>query len=337
MKYSIIIATYNRLDELQELFESFEKIDHPPSDYEVVIIDDGSSDGTEEFINSLHTPFGLQYHKQANQGPGAARNRGMNVAKGEYFIFIDSDVILPVNYLSAIDENLRENQWDAFGGPDDAHPSFPPLLRAINYSMTSFIGTGGTRGKKTSVTRFYPRSFNMGIHKKVHESIGGMSDLRHGQDMDYSARIYKAGFAVGLIADAVVFHKRRTSFWRFFKQIFNWGVTRINLAKKHEGMLKLVHLLPAIAVAGMVLTGILALFSSFFFFLMKCVFMLAGLIAIFTFFDSSRINRSVQVGALSVITLFIQVSAYGLGTWSGIIQILSGKTEAKGITRNYYK
>jgi glycosyltransferase involved in cell wall biosynthesis len=337
IKYSIIIATYNRLNELEELFSSLKDIDFPQEKFEVVIVDDGSNDGTKEFINSLRTAYGIQYLHQSNQGPGAARNLGMSKAKGEYFIFIDSDVLLPKDYLKAIDKGLDESGWDAFGGPDDAHESFSPLLKAINYSMTSFLGTGGTRGSTKSVTRFFPRSFNMGIHRRVFEKVGGMGGLRHGQDMDYSARIYDAGFKVGLIPDAVVYHKRRTSFWRFFKQIFNWGVARINLGRKHEGMLKPVHLLPAFLIAGVVVCILLAFFWS----VAKLALVLMGLgaavIAFLAFFQATLRYGSPKIGLLSILTLFIQVGAYGLGLWSAIFQVLQGKEIASGITKNYYK
>lgn len=337
LKYSFIIATYNRLDELVELFGSLAHLDFDVQQFEVVIVDDGSTDGTKRYIESLNTPFLIQYHAQQNQGPGAARNLGMTKAKGEYFIFIDSDVLLPLDYLQKIDQHLTNSSLDAFGGPDDAHPDFGPLLKAINYSMTSFLGTGGTRGSEKSVTKFYPRSFNMGIHRKIFENLGGMGGLRHGQDMDYSARIYQAGYSVGLIKDAIVYHKRRTSLWRFFKQIFNWGVARINLSQKHSGMLKVVHLLPAFLVIGFVVIGILSIFFEWAFFIF--LIMLTGMcgVAVLAFLQSYLRYRNIWTSCLSVLTLFIQVGAYGLGLIAAFSQILLGKKEARGITKNYYK
>ena len=337
MKYSIIIATYNRLDELKELFVTINSVEFDPAQFQIVIVDDGSTDGTRSFIKSLVTPYNIDYISQENQGPGAARNLGMQNAKGEYFIFIDSDVLLPKNYLRAIDNRLSIKALDAFGGPDDSHPSFGRFLKAVNYSMTSFIGTGGTRGSKKSVTKFYPRSFNMGIHRRVFEKIGGMGGLRHGQDMDYSARIYDAGFEVGFIPEAIVFHKRRTSLWRFYKQIFNWGVARINLGKKYPDMLKIIHLLPALIILGLICLLLLSPFFTW----AKVLASLAGLMALcvagFAFIQSFIRYQDIQVSFLSVVTLFTQVFAYGLGLISASLQILSGKKEARGITKNYYK
>jgi glycosyltransferase involved in cell wall biosynthesis len=322
---------------MKELVASLREVEFPQERFELVVVDDGSKDGTSDFIKNLETPFDVQYHFQENQGPGAARNRAMSVARGEYFIFIDSDVILPPDYLLAIDRHLEAHDWEAFGGPDSSHPSFSPLLHAINYSMTSFIGTGGTRGKSESVTRFYPRSFNMGIHRSVYETIGGMNDLRHGQDMDYSARIYRSGFKVGLIPEAVVFHKRRTSIRKFFKQIFNWGIARINLGRQYPELLKTVHLLPAGLIALSLFIFVGSMFIPVLFWALLYILFGAVGVALFAFFQSYSMHRSIKIASLSVLTLFIQVIAYGLGSWSGLWQWLRGKSRAEGFTRNYYK
>ena len=337
MKYSIIVATYNRIAELRELIDSLELLEFDPSEFELLVVDDGSDDGTETFVSRIEAPFEIQYLKQSNQGPGAARNLGMENARGEYFIFVDSDVILPENYLQAIDSHVGENRPDAFGGPDDSHPSFGDFLLAVNYSMTSFIGTGGSRGSKKSVTRFYPRSFNMGLHRNVYRKIGGMGSLRHGQDMDFSARIYREGFKVDFIEEGVVYHKRRTSLGRFFKQIFNWGVARINLGRRYSEMLKPIHFFPAGIVLGV---AILALFSGFVPFATEAL-MAAGLVALavglFACIQSFARYGKWSVALLSIVTLFTQVFAYGLGVLFALGQVFAGRAEAKGITKNYYK
>lgn len=337
-KYSLIIPTYNRLNEIKELIESLKCLQVDTILFELIIVDDGSTDGTEEYIKQLATHFHIQYIKQANKGPGQARNNGMDIATGEYFIFIDSDCLLPENYFLELESYLNDKDLDAFGGPDTYHPSFSPLLKAINYSMTSFLGTGGTRGSENSVTKFYPRSFNMGINKKVYHKIGGFSNLRHGQDMDYSARIYDAGFNVGFIHKAFVYHKRRTSMWRFFKQIHNWGVTRINLAAMHPDMLKPIHFAPAFIVVFVILTFIASPFLQIAILGAKAIILSAISVALLAFYQSYRMYGSFKISVLSIVTLFWQVFAYGIGSLNGIWQkwILK-KPLAIGITKNYYK
>ncbi len=328
------------MDEVKELLESAELLDFNRNLFEILFVDDGSNDGFISYIEnySSHSGLAIRFIAQENKGPGEARNNGMRNSKASYFIFNDSDLLYPKDYLTKIDESLQKNDFDAFGGPDDCHPSFSSLLKAINYAMTSFIGTGGTRGGKRSVSKkFYPRSYSMGIKRQVFEKIGGMGKLRHGQDMDFSARIYQAGYSVGLISEAIVFHKRRTSLKRFYKQIFNWGVARINLGKMHKGMLKPVHFLPASIVLFTIFTPLLvAFFSSLKPLLILLVLGLLGVLSI-AFIQSFIQYRSFKTSLLSMVTLLIQVYAYGLGTWSGIIQSLSGRKEVKGFTKNYYK
>lgn len=339
MKYSIIVAVYNRLNEVKELLPTVEALDFEKADFELVFVDDGSQDGFKEYMQSYDSELRIQCLYQENKGPGEARNHGMRHANGEFILFVDSDCLLPNNWLREIDLQSTLYHYDAFGGPDTCHPSFSPLLKAINYSMTSFLGTGGTRGgSKKAVTKFFPRSFNMGISRKVYRVVGEMGKLRHGQDMDYSARIYAAGFKVGLIQEAFVYHKRRTSLKRFFKQVFNWGVARIKLAQIHPNMLKIVHLLPALLVAGLVASLLaLAVFPNVITAALVGLQLIGFLIlALMAFVQSLFQNKSLKVALLSPITLHIQVFAYGLGLWKAVLQFLFNK-EVKGYTKNYYK
>ncbi len=335
IKYSVIVAVYNRLGEVRELLRSAERLTFDRDKFEILFVDDGSKDGFKDFIEHYQSETGLKTRAvfQQNQGPGVARNHGMSVAQGEYFVFVDSDCMFPPHWLSEIDIALSKQHLDCFGGPDTFHPSFSPLLKAINYSMTSFLGTGGTRGSKKSIGKFYPRSFNMGIKREIYRDIGGMNLLRHGQDMDFSARIYAAGYKVGLIPDAFVYHKRRTSIPKFFRQIFNWGVARINLGKLHPALLKPVHFLPALIVLGVVTVFLASLYTGPW----LLYGMLGGwlLVCLLAFVQSLAKYRSLKVALLSIITLNIQVFAYGFGVLWALPQML-WKDEASGFTKNYY-
>lgn len=338
MKYSIIIAVYNRLGEVIELLQTAEKLSVDRNIFEIIFVDDGSKDGFRDFIETYKTESGLNIRAvyQENKGPGEARNHGMSVAKGDYFIFVDSDCLFPPQWLEVIDNDISIYGYAAFGGPDTCHADFSPLLKAINYSMTSFIGTGGTRGNKKHIGRFYPRSFNMGISREVFAKIGGMGKLRHGQDMDYSQRIYDAGFSVGLIDKAYIYHKRRTSIPKFYRQIFNWGVARINLSRRHPSMLKPIHLLPALLVMGLIslflISPILPRISSFMWILISFFFL--G-ICIFAFVQSLYLYKNIKASLLSILILNIQVFAYGLGLIHGMWYAARGK-ETSGFSKNYY-
>ena len=247
---SIVTPTYNREDELIHLIESIQKQSLIPEYFEMIISDDGSTDGTAEQVKELQKEisFNLLYISQKNLGPGAARNNGVNNSNGELIVFIDSDCEADIDWLKNIFNSYKNNEFDAFGGPDLARKSFLPIQRAINFSMTSFLTTGGMRGhNKNMISKFYPRSHNMGVKKEIFDKVGGFGSLRHGQDIELSNRIINENAEVKLLEDVIVYHRRRTTLMQFFRQVFNWGVARINLSKIDGKMLQVIHFLPSLA------------------------------------------------------------------------------------------
>ena len=312
MRYSIIIPVFNRLDEVDELLQSL--TEQTVKDFEVVIVEDGSKtpckDVVEKYADSLH----LIYYYKENGGPGPARNYGVERANGDYVLILDSDCVLPPTYLEAIETELNSNPCDAFGGPDRAHDSFTPVQKAISYSMTSFFTTGGIRGGKKKLDKFYPRSFNMGVRRDVYNALGGFSKMRFGEDIDFSIRIFKGGYRCRLFPEAWVWHKRRTDMDKFFKQVFNSGIARINLEKRHPGSMKLVHLLPTAFTVGVTALIILALVLRFMGSWMWLYALLPiELYCLLIFIDASIQNKSMVIGILAVEAAFVQLFGYGLG------------------------
>lgn len=318
MKYSLIIPVYNRPDEVDELLASLEA--QTLKDFEVVVVEDGSTIPCLNIVNEHASRLALRYFQKENSGPGQSRNYGAERSQGEYLIVLDSDCVLPQGYLQAVDEELERRPSDAFGGPDRAHDSFTPVQKAINYSMTSFFTTGGIRGGKKKLDKFYPRSFNMGVHSELYKRLGGFSAMRFGEDIDFSIRIFKSGASCRLFPEAWVWHKRRTDMKKFFKQVHNSGIARINLMKRHPGSLKLVHLLPAIFTVGVVSLVLLFVLGVVLFALGLCgwwvmVAALAPLLlySVLIFVDSLVQNRSLKVAALSIYASFVQLLGYGTG------------------------
>jgi glycosyltransferase involved in cell wall biosynthesis len=316
MKYSIIVPVYNRPDEVDELLESL--CSQTLGDFEVLIVEDGSQKPCKDVCEKYADILPLHYYNKVNSGPGQSRNFGVERANGEYVIILDSDVVLPAGYLEATEKELSANSQKpiaAWGGPDASHPSFTPVQKAISYSMTSFFTTGGIRGGKKKLDKFYPRSFNMGIRKDVYLQLGGFTKMRFGEDIDFSYRIVEAGYTPRLFPEAWVWHKRRTDFRKFFRQVYNSGIARINLEKRHPGTLKLVHLLPMVftlGVIGLIACALLTLlilnyhFSILFLLplLLYCLLIIA---------DSTLQNKSLKVGLLSVPAAFTQLMGYGFG------------------------
>lgn len=331
MKYSFIIPVYNRPDEVDELLQSMTH--QTLTDFEVIVVEDGSARDCKDVCARYAGKLDLHYYMKENSGPGQSRNYGAERARGEYLIILDSDVVLPEGYLQSVDDELRTLPADAFGGPDCAHPSFTPTQKAISYSMTSFFTTGGIRGGKKKMDKFYPRSFNMGIRRDVYKELGGFSRMRFGEDIDFSIRIFKAGHACRLFPGAWVWHKRRTDFRKFFRQVYNSGIARINLYKKYPESLKIVHLMPAAFTAGTALLVILAAVLCQPLWLAPIV-----LYALMILADSSINNRSLRIGLLSVAAAFVQLTGYGLGFFNAWWKrCVRGGSEFSAFDKTFYK
>ena len=367
MKYSIIVPVFNRPDEVDELLESL--CHQEVKDFEVIIVEDGSKKPCKDVCDKYAGILDLHYYYKDNSGPGQSRNYGAERAKGEWLIVLDSDVVLPKDYLKAVDTAILpspvtrhpspNSSFAAFGGPDASHPSFTPVQKAISYSMTSFFTTGGIRGGKgKKLDKFFPRSYNMGIRREVYQELGGFTKMRFGEDIDFSYRIVEAGYQTALIPEAWVWHKRRTDFRKFFRQVYNSGIARINLEKRHPGTLKLVHLLPTVFTLGVItlllaalITICLPLFS--FHFPLSCVpsvasdlwssatFLFLSPIILYIgviFIDSSLKNKSMWVGLLSIPAAFVQLMGYGFGFieswWKRCIM---KQDEFTAFEKNFYK
>ena len=322
MRFSIIIPVYNRPQEVDELLESL--CGQTFKDFEVVVVEDGSSEICDTVCEKYADRLTLKYYFKPNSGPGPSRNYGAERSQGEYLIILDSDVIVPDNYLEIIQQELDREPCDAFGGPDRAHPSFTPIQKAINYSMTSFFTTGGIRGGKQKLDKFYPRSFNLGIKKSVYEALCGFAPMRYGEDIDLSTRIFANGYSCRLFPEAFVYHKRRVKFSSFFKQVKHSGEARVELKKKYPDTFKLVHLLPAAFVVGNLILIVLGIFHHWLWFLPILIYI------VMVFIDSFIKNKDLKVALLSVPAAYCQLFGYGTGFIKAAWQdILSKKRPSK--------
>lgn len=348
MKYSIIVPVFNRPDEVDELLQSL--VGQTLKDFEVVIVEDGSEKPCKDVCDKYAGKIDLKYFMKKNSGPGQSRNYGAERANGEYLIVLDSDVVLPEDYLKAVDDELNREPSDAFGGPDCAHDSFTETQKAISYSMTSFFTTGGIRGGKKKLDKFYPRSFNMGIRRDVYMRLGGFSKMRFGEDIDFSIRIFKAGCKCRLFPEAWVWHKRRTDMRKFFRQVYNSGIARVNLYKKYPESLKLVHLLPMVFTVGVIFLFLIACFgrimmvygnpADFYSWYYLVVGALSPILffSLLIFIDSSIRNKSLPIGFISIGAAFVQLTGYGFGFISAWWKrCILGHDEFHAFEKTFYK
>lgn len=307
-KYSLIIPVYNRPDEVEELLDSL--TDQSFQDFDVLIVEDGSTVDCKTVVSKFQNDLEIHYFQKENGGQGFARNYGYEHATGEYLIVFDSDCLIPSHYLQSVEDFLQKYPVDAYGGPDAAHESFTTTQKAINHVMTSFFTTGGIRGNKKHIGTYHPRSFNMGISRKVWEQTRGYIIPFMGEDMEFSTRILKEGFRTALIPDAFVYHKRRTSVLKFYKQLKYFGRARINLSRFHKGQVGIVHLFPTVFTGGLILSSLLSMLQNPLGYIgisgYTLYFLLIGLEALVK-------TRSIKVALMSPFTALLQLTGYGYG------------------------
>ncbi|NJM14431.1 MAG: glycosyltransferase [Bacteroidales bacterium] len=314
MKFSIIIPVYNRPDEIKELLESL--LQQTDKAFEVIVVEDGSTLKSEDICAQYADRIDIKYFYKKNEKPAIARNYGMARASGDFFVFFDSDCIIPPHYFQTIRKELTKNYVDAYGGPDRAHDSFNTLQKSISYSMTSFLTTGGIRGGGEKVDKFYPRSFNLGLSKKIFEEMGGFPVIKMhpGEDMVLAIELIKRGYTTRLIKDAFVFHKRRTSLKQFYAQVFRFAKTRVIMSKIYPHTFKIFYTFPSLFLLGMPLLLILSYWSLLF-------IVPVALFVLLIFLDSLAKNKSLAVAFNSIISSFYQQFAYGMGFLKTAIEV----------------
>ncbi len=312
--FSIIIPIYNRPEEIKELLESL-LLSNYKKEYEIVIVEDGSKIDCWEIVAQYSNKFNISYYYKENSGPGDSRNYGMRVAKGDYFIILDSDCLIPANYLSEVEKELTNDYVDCFGGSDAAHDSFSNIQKAINFTMTSFLTTGGIRGGSEKIGKFQPRSFNMGISKKAFEDSKGFGNIHPGEDPDLSIRLWKLGYKTRLFSNAFVYHKRRIDWNKFSIQVNKFGKARPILDSWYPEYCKVTFLFPSLFIIGLFFALVLLIFGY------KFPVLLYAFYYILILFFSTIQNKSFTIGLLSLVAVNRQFFGYGSGYLESFIKI----------------
>jgi len=320
MLFSIIVPVYNRPEEIKDLLDSLLDQDYP--NLEVIVVEDGSTVTCEAIVNTYIDKLDLHYYYQDNKGQGFARNLGMSVAKGDYYVLFDSDCIIPPHYFSILQKEILLRRLDAHGGGDAAEQDFSPFQKALNFSMTSIWTTGGIRGKLKDPAKYQARGFNMGLSAEVFRVTGGFIDPNRGEDIELSMRIKEKGFRLELVQHAYVFHKRKNNLASFLRQSYSFGQNRVNVSRYHKGAVQLVHLLPLFFLCGWLGWLLLSVFYSNMFYLGALFF---GIWTVGVMISAAVQNRSLGVGIIAVVTSFGQLFAYGAGLFrEGLLKMTRG-------------
>ncbi|ARV08140.1 glycosyl transferase family 2 [Winogradskyella sp. PC-19] len=329
LSYSFIIPVYNRPKEIEELLESFLNLEGN-FDYEIVIVEDGSTETSENVICSYIDKLNISYYFKSNSGPGDSRNYGMQRAKGNYYIILDSDVILPEQYLQEVDNFLKQKFYHCFGGPDGAHDSFSDLQKAINFSMTSFMTTGGIRGGSEAIENFQPRSFNLGLSQEAYKATKGFGKIHPGEDPDLILRLWEMGYKTSLIKNAFVYHKRRISWNRFYKQVNKFGQVRPILNKWHPSSAKITYWFPTLFLFVFVISLLLSFVGLYH------LLLLYGIYFLILFASSFLVTKNIKVAIMSIGATCIQFYGYGIGFFKSTIKLLTTKKSAETIFPNLF-
>ncbi len=327
--FSFIVPVYNRPNEIRELLDSLLYQTYKGA-FEIVIVEDGSTISSEEVVSSYESQLPITYLEKTNSGPGDSRNYGMRHAKGNYFIVLDSDCLLPPEYLDVVHTSLKAEFVDCYGGPDAAHQSFSKVQKAINYAMTSVLTTGGIRGAKKAVDKFQPRSFNMGISKKAFMATGGYGNIHPGEDPDLTIRIWEKGFKTRLISEAFVYHKRRIDWKKFYIQVNKFGMVRPILNKWHPGTAKITYWFPSLFCLGLLVSIVFAIMGSTLLLLVYILYF--GIV----FIDSLVKNRNLEIAILTLVAVAIQFYGYGKGFVEATLKINASQKEPEEIFPNLF-
>lgn len=329
LSFSFIIPVYNRPEEIKELLESLLNQTYTKR-FEVVIVEDGSTLSSAAIISEYSDMLDVSYYEKTNSGPGDSRNYGMRLAKGNYFIVLDSDCILPPDYLVQAENSLLNDFVHCYGGPDAAHDSFSDIQKAINYAMTSFWTTGGIRGGKRAVDKFQPRSFNMGISKEAFETVGGYGNIHPGEDPDLTIRIWNKGYRTKLIPEAFVYHKRRIDWHKFFVQVNKFGMVRPILNKWHPETVKLTYWFPSLFCIGLIIAIALSVIGIFW----PIAFF--GLYFLLIFSDALIKTKSAWIAVLALFATGIQFFGYGYGFLKSTVYTTFRKSSPQDIFPNLF-
>jgi glycosyltransferase involved in cell wall biosynthesis len=335
--FSIVIPVFNRPDEIDRLLQSL-TLQDDKNPFEVVVVEDGSTIDAKQVCDRYSNQLEINYYFKPNSGPGDSRNYGMSKAKGNYFLILDSDCILTSNYLSTVQKALSTSYTDCFGGADAAHESFTFFQKVVNAVMTNPFSTGGIRGRKIGLTRFQPRSFNMGVSKQLFEATGGFGKIHPGEDPEFVFRAWDLGFNTRFVDGAEVFHERRIRLNSFVKQIYKFGSVRVILNRMHPKYQSRLFLLPSVFTIGWMLLVVLSLIS----FLLNTKapyldfaylgILLYLLYSILFFVSTWFISKSFQIAVVSVPLMFIQFASYAYGYLRSSVKLIGvsrDKIEAK--------
>lgn len=327
---SIIIPTYNRKDVLVEALLSLNKVDYPKNLFEVVVVNDGSSDGTEEVIKSIRKKinYNFKYFNGGRKGISYAKNIAIKKSRGEVIISTDDDCLFEKTWLKKLIKPLENPQVGAVGGPDRAIKNENVLAKSIDFAFSSFIGSGGIHGRflKVKLGNTYPPGCNMAFKREVVKKIGYFDEaLAPGEDTDYNHRIEKAGLKLVHVPKAFVWHRPRNSIKRFIPYIFKRGKARVEIIRRYPQYREIIYYFPATMVVVVLLLILLSLVSVIFLKILIICLLIYILLLISAGLSAYQTYKNPIYLLIIPPLIMLQHTLHGLGFLKGTFNLLISK------------
>ena len=251
---TIVVPVYNRAQDIRSCLDSLFALEYPSDSYEIVVIDDNSSDSTVEVIKK----YGVKLlENRFNMGQSAARNLGASHARGDIIAFTDSDCIVSPRWLSELIPYFEDERNVLVGGYVGSYYRKTRLDRyeesnsPLNMGKKLLFGHGPE-------SDFYVPTCNMLLRKKAYSSVGGFDEaMRVGEDVDLCWRLKERGFRLVYVPMGTVEHKHRNVFTETFKRRFEYGLSEPMLYSRHRQIEKHFPVTPSsLALMLSAFTGI---------------------------------------------------------------------------------
>ena len=322
---SVCVVVYNAMGHIQECLDSLMALEYPQEHFEVLFIDNNSTDGTKELLQYYDTHYPhVRTLINPVLGIAGSRNLALKRAHFDYVAFTDSDCVVPPNWLSKLANGFEKYSKEepslvAVGGSNSPPKHTSLFYDTLDLMLNTFLGShGSVQGRRFDKDRYVPHipTVNIMYHKPTVLRAGGF-DVTFGniaEDRDLSYRLEKFGHRFIYLTDTVISHKLRPTWQSWLKNMYVYGKGRMWLMRKHPDKIDVMLFAPVLLIFSM-LFPFLSFIAPYFalpLFYFPCL--LAA--SMMTSLRAKRIVLTPMLFLLYVGTHF----AYGLGQIAGLFR-----------------
>jgi cellulose synthase/poly-beta-1,6-N-acetylglucosamine synthase-like glycosyltransferase len=317
---SVIVVVKNGRKTISRCLESLLQQNFPKEKYEIIVVDGGSTDGTQEIVRK----YSVRLVIDENGTIGHSRNVGIKVSKGKYVAFIDSDCIADKEWLRILVEALEREGKNtvAVGGPNLVPNDDPPISRLIGYIQETFLGSGGSPQSYTIKEPKYVYSLpncNAMYRKSILAQEKYDDNFNVGEDSELNFRLKEKGYRMLYLPNAIVWHSRVNSIKKFIRKMFVYGTAMARIIRKHKKLVRWYAPLPSIGVFLLISWPFISkpfpIITPIYITLLLTYFIMLLISTIQVY-----IKYKNMLSILTLILLPLQHMAYGIGFLNGILR-----------------